>query len=209
MNPSFGTDLDSAYSLLSTSHEAPIDEPRPMNEALMGSTGPNKQVSPHPLIQKAASMDPTRPAPQSSIPYAASIQQTKPGSPNAPPTQGQVAYDANVFNQQYEREKHAAAMRYQQQQQQQYIQQRQRQHTNEGEPGYFDKLLTKKRDMIKIIIFALMILLAISLHSAIEYWLKDISTAYELSYKQELGVRVLYPVLIVVLLWNLKIWATR
>jgi hypothetical protein len=54
-----------------------------------------------------------------------------------------------------------------------------------------------------------MILLAISIHTAVDYWLKDIATAYQLTYKQELGVRVLYPIVILILLWNLKVWASK
>ncbi len=57
--------------------------------------------------------------------------------------------------------------------------------------------------------FALMILLAIAIHTAVDYWLKDIASAYELSYKQELGLRVLYPVVVLVFLWNMKVWAAK
>ena len=71
-------------------------------------------------------------------------------------------------------------------------------------PTYLDQLVSKRRDMLKVIIFAVSILLAISLHTVVEFWLKEISVSKELAFKQELGLRALYPILIVLTLWLLK-----
>jgi hypothetical protein len=49
------------------------------------------------------------------------------------------------------------------------------------------------------------VLLAISVHTAAwHYLLEYIETARELTYWKEVGLRVAYPVLVLLVLWNLK-----
>lgn len=72
------------------------------------------------------------------------------------------------------------------------------------EPSYLDKMALKKRDVLKLLIMSMMIIVAISIHTFIDFWLKDIVSAYQLTYRQELGLRALYPIAIILLIWNTK-----
>ena len=77
------------------------------------------------------------------------------------------------------------------------------------ESNYIDKLGSKRRDVLKILSFALTILLAISIHYFIDHWMKDFATAYNLTFKQELALKLLYPLLIIFVLWNLKLITSK
>jgi len=77
----------------------------------------------------------------------------------------------------------------------------QQQHTS---PTYTEKMGYKRRDMLKVVTYALMILLALSLYSVIEMVIKETVVSYDLGYKQEVGLRGVYPLLLLFLLWNIK-----
>ena len=70
--------------------------------------------------------------------------------------------------------------------------------------SYLDQMINRRRDILKMVIFAMSIVLAISLHTLVDFWLREISLSNELAFKQELGIRFLYPVLVVIFLWILK-----
>jgi hypothetical protein len=70
--------------------------------------------------------------------------------------------------------------------------------------GYFDKLLSKKKDIIKLVIFALMFLFAISVHYFLKHYLKSYIEENALTAGKEFLIRLLYPVSILLLLWNIK-----
>ncbi len=215
----FGTDLESAYSMLSPESGLGLNEtPRAVNDTddtkkhQRQPTTHNQQPTTKQQIQpqQLVPRQPEHLQPiqhQQSTQHKQSTQQQVIKQSAGAPQPG-LLYDANQYNQQYEHEYKAAYARHQHEmaiREQQSV----RQQSELNEPGYIDKLIVKKRDLLKIIIFALMILLAISIHTAVDYWLKDIATAYQLTYKQELGVRVLYPIVILILLWNLKVWASK
>lgn len=197
---SFGTDLDSAYTLLSSGEQhAGQTEPLAMNETekVMSLQQVAQQIQPHPQNIKHV---PNYPQKHLQHPQQQQQQQSVVASGAQ-----SFQYDANMFNQQYEKEKYLAYLRKQQQLQlqQQAVNQKNK------DTSYTDKMFMKKRDVLKIIMFSLMILLAISLHSAIDFWMKDLVAAYQLSYRHELGIKVLYPVIVIILLWNMKVWTTR
>jgi hypothetical protein len=75
---------------------------------------------------------------------------------------------------------------------------------NAYELGIIDNMVTKRREVLKIIILAVTIVLGISFHAFIDFWLKEIIMKNELSFKQELGMRLLYPLLIILFVWFLK-----
>ena len=75
----------------------------------------------------------------------------------------------------------------------------------ESDPGYLENLWQKRRDVAKLCILALAVLLAISAHSAAWHYLREfIETAPQLSHWQELGLRIGYPAIVLIVLWNLK-----
>jgi uncharacterized BrkB/YihY/UPF0761 family membrane protein len=75
----------------------------------------------------------------------------------------------------------------------------------ESDPGYLETLWQKRRDVAKLCILALAVLLAISAHSAAWHYLREfIETAPQLSQWQELGLRIGYPAIVLIVLWNLK-----
>ena len=67
-------------------------------------------------------------------------------------------------------------------------------------------LLTSRREIIKIVTYSLVILFALALYSVFEMLIKEISIANDFGYKQELVMRFLYPILIFIVIWNIKIF---
>jgi hypothetical protein len=73
------------------------------------------------------------------------------------------------------------------------------------EPGYMESMWARRRDVAKLFILAVVVLLAISMHSAAWHYLKEyIETATQLTYWQEVALRVAYPVVVVLALWHAK-----
>ena len=63
----------------------------------------------------------------------------------------------------------------------------------------------RRRDVAKLCILSLVVLLAISLHSAAWHYLREyIETASRLTYWQEAGLRAAYPIFVLVVLWHAK-----
>jgi hypothetical protein len=62
----------------------------------------------------------------------------------------------------------------------------------------------KPKELAKTIVFILTIAIAIGVHSVCTFIIKEISISNIFSFKQELGVRILYPVLALVILYLLK-----
>lgn len=77
--------------------------------------------------------------------------------------------------------------------------------------SYFDAMVQKRRDVMKMISFAVIILLAISIHTVVDFGLKELIMTSDFTFKQELGVRFVYPFIVILLLWNLKAltWSSR
>lgn len=76
------------------------------------------------------------------------------------------------------------------------------------EPGYLDSLWDRKRDLFKLCILALVILLAISLHTAVWHYLEAFVDANELTPGRELALRCAYPAVVLVVLWHFKTFLT-
>jgi hypothetical protein len=70
--------------------------------------------------------------------------------------------------------------------------------------NYVDKLLSKKRDIMKLLIISFVFLLAISLHSVVDHYLKQYFEANVMSTGKEFLLRLLYPAVVLLLLWNIK-----
>lgn len=77
----------------------------------------------------------------------------------------------------------------------------------EDDPGYLETLWERRRDVAKLAILSLVVLLAISAHSAAWHYLREfIETRTRLTYWQEVGLRVAYPIVILLILWHFKAW---
>lgn len=74
----------------------------------------------------------------------------------------------------------------------------------EQQAGYFDKLGSKKKDVLRIIQLSLVIVLALSLHFVIDHYLKTYIKNNDLSFERELVLRLLYPIAVVFIIWNMK-----
>lgn len=75
----------------------------------------------------------------------------------------------------------------------------------ENSSGYFEQLWQRRRDVAKLGVLALVVLLAMALHSAAWYYLREfIDTQQSLGYWKEVGIRVAYPAIVLVVLWHAK-----
>lgn len=71
------------------------------------------------------------------------------------------------------------------------------------EPGYLDTLWARKREITKLLILSLVILLAISGHATVWHFLHTFASSLP-SKKYEVALRVAYPATVLIVLWHLK-----
>jgi hypothetical protein len=72
------------------------------------------------------------------------------------------------------------------------------------EPSFWDKLALRKGDVFKLVVFALIILLAISMDRLVYYYLKNYIDENILTWSNEFIIRLSYPILIILLIWISK-----
>lgn len=70
--------------------------------------------------------------------------------------------------------------------------------------SYVDKLYARRKELWKALQISFIVLLAISIHFVIDHYLKLYINNTDLSFERELFIRMLYPLAIVFILWNLK-----
>jgi hypothetical protein len=70
--------------------------------------------------------------------------------------------------------------------------------------GFFDFLFMKKREMVKTIILALTVVTAFSIHSFFAFWIKSYTLKSKLTLKSEMLLRLLYPLIILIIIWFMK-----
>jgi len=75
-----------------------------------------------------------------------------------------------------------------------------------SEPSYFDKLFGKKKELFKILTLSLIITLGLSLHFLIDHYLTKYLAEHEMSFERQLLLRLLYPLGVLFVLWNLKVF---
>ena len=75
------------------------------------------------------------------------------------------------------------------------------------EPSYWEKVWARRRDMVKLVVLALVVLLAISSHATIVHYLRLYleDAAGSLEPWKEAVLRVAYPAAVLALLWHLKV----
>jgi hypothetical protein len=73
-------------------------------------------------------------------------------------------------------------------------------------PSYFDRLFGKKKEVYRILQLALIITLGISFHFLIDFYLNKYITDNEMSFERQLLIRLMYPLAVLFLLWNLRVF---
>jgi hypothetical protein len=176
-----GTDLLSAYQPLNQS----FSNSSPYDFATLDDT--REEPSPPPRA---------KPSP-SAVPQQQQMPKTQPA--NDPHVTG-IMYDAQAFNKQYEQEqKIMYALNELKKKKEESV-------TVSQQPSYFDKLFAKKKELARILQFALIIALGLSLHFLIDHYLKNYIAERDLSPERQLFLRLLYPFAVLFILWNLKVF---
>ena len=67
-----------------------------------------------------------------------------------------------------------------------------------------DNWFTNRRAVTKTITFVLMIVLGIATYTLFDFWLKEIVSTNLLSFRHELGIRIIFPILVLVILLFLR-----
>jgi hypothetical protein len=162
-------------------------------------------------MQQPMQQQPLRQPPQQQIQQQQQLQQQQ---------QQQQLQQQQIQQQQQQQLQQQILQQQQQQQQQQYLLQKQQQAQQQqpqvqqqqqvrvlapAEPSYLETLWQRRRDVAKLCILSLVILLAISIHSAAWHYLREyIETAETMTFWKEVAIRSAYPLVVFVLLWNLK-----
>lgn len=75
---------------------------------------------------------------------------------------------------------------------------------NSKNNNYVDKLLSRKKDLAKLVTIALVVLFAISLHYLLDFYMKRYFEDNAMSMGKEFALRALYPAAVLFVLWNIK-----
>lgn len=111
-------------------------------------------------------------------------------------------YDANTINRQYEQEQRLVkAISQYKKKKEESVQQ---QYANQ--PSYFDKLFGKKKELGKLLQVALIIVLGLSIYYLIDHYLSEYISERDISFERQLFIRLLYPLSILFILWNLRVF---
>lgn len=68
-----------------------------------------------------------------------------------------------------------------------------------------DRFVSKKKDVLKLVLMSMTILLAFSMHYIIIDLIKNYSMANELSSSKELFVKLAYPLSVLMVIWTMKV----
>ena len=134
-----------------------------------------------------------------------SVQPTRQAAPKAinPPPAQETPPKEDLQRQIEHKQRVLQAVKELQQQQQQTVQSSSVQVVQDT---YIDKLLSKRREILRLLQIALIIVLALSIHHAIKHGFKRLVQVQDWSADKELTVRLLYPLGVLLLLWNFKVW---
>ena len=75
---------------------------------------------------------------------------------------------------------------------------------NFNKESILDSYIKKKKDMVRIFLFALIVLLGLSLHDVVKVYLNKYVMNNELSYKTEMYIRLSVPLTIYFVIWTTK-----
>lgn len=123
--------------------------------------------------------------------------------------QNQMFYDASSFNKRFEQDQINSYMKQMQTTNSYYQNQPVMASVASNQStsaGYFDKLFSKKKEFFKLVQWVLIIVLAVSVHFFVKYYLKYYLSANDLTFEREMILRALYPLGILFILWNLRVF---
>lgn len=128
------------------------------------------------------------------------MQQKKPAVKQAamPPPQQPALYDSSTINKQYEQEQKLMNILTEIK--------KQKNMPVESQPTYVDKLFSKKKEIWKFLQLALIVVLGLAIHNIVKYYMKYYISNNDLSTEREFFLRLLYPLAIIFVLWNLKVF---
>lgn len=72
------------------------------------------------------------------------------------------------------------------------------------EPGYFERMGMRRKDMVKLLVLAMMVALGISMHWVASHYVTEWMESSDFDAKQRLAIRLAYPAAIGFVLWNIK-----
>jgi hypothetical protein len=84
--------------------------------------------------------------------------------------------------------------------------QRQKDYLEQQRLGYFDRLMSRRREVMKLIMFCLIILLAMSIHTNVKHYYRVFFDTNVVTGHKEVLIRLAYPAIILFALWNSRIF---
>ena len=75
---------------------------------------------------------------------------------------------------------------------------------HDGYDSFWDRLAKKRIDVLKLIVFALVLLLAFSLHAVTNHYLESYITSAFMTPTSEFILRLSYPVAVILVIWIMK-----
>lgn len=76
----------------------------------------------------------------------------------------------------------------------------------ESSSSYFDKLFSKRKEIYKVLQLSLIITLGLSIHFLIDHYLTKYLADNEMSFERQLILRLMYPLAVLFILWNLRVF---
>jgi hypothetical protein len=81
---------------------------------------------------------------------------------------------------------------------------KEKQKEKKNDASFISRFINKKKEMIKIFVLALIILLAISIHFLVKHYLKVYIMENDFNSKKEFLIRFSYPLTVFVIIWIMK-----
>lgn len=178
----FGTDLDTAYFDSTAPHLPSVTQPSNVVN-LMGS-GEYEAPTPSP----PAYQPPPPPPPPPSAPPPPPLQ-----PPVNPPSH---LFPANPMG--FDRPSRTA--------EEARIMELEDELAKKDGVSLYEKYLSKKKDVFKLLIWSLTILLAMSTHSVVSDLIRNYLNARDFSRDREVAIRTIYPLFVLACLWTLKVF---
>ncbi len=122
-------------------------------------------------------------------------------SPSKQDQQQQIQHQIQQQMQQQQLQQQQYEYEQQQQLQQQASQQQQRRHP---EYSFWDRMIMSKREVMKLFILSIVIMLGISLEKLGFHYLSSYISSTDLTSTQEFFVRLSFPIIVFLILWIIK-----
>lgn len=192
-----GTDLNFAYAPIGNSYQ---NNQQDVERLLEDETPRTKQVERKSISISRAATPPTQaqPMPQQ-LSQILGNQQSMPLKqlPSAPMNQPlqQYMFDQQGMNRQFEQEQKINILVNE-------LKRRKNAPVVESD-SYIDKLMGKKKELIKFLQSGLIVLFAFSMHFVIDHYLQLYFQNNDVSFEREVFIRMLYPIAIIFIAWNI------